>query len=98
MTAPSRQSVSLTFQDPSGSPLAGGSVHIELSVDISTALALGPQITAQRVVDATLDNTGSCTVSLWPNNLLLPAKSVYFVTAYTAEGQPAWSGQMAVTE
>jgi hypothetical protein len=98
MSAPSQQSVSLTFQDPSGSPLVGGSVHFELSVDLSTALALGPQITAQRVVEVTLDDTGSCTVLLWPNNLLVPANSVYFVNAYTAEGQPAWSGQMTVTE
>jgi len=93
-----KQSVTLTFVDPADTPLAGGSVHIMLSVDISTVAANGPQISAQRVVKATLDGSGSCTVLLWPNNLLSPAGSVYFVTAYTALGQHAWSGQLTVTE
>ena len=98
MSAPSQQSVTLTFVDPAGNPLASGRVTLQLSVDISTALSDGPQIDASRIVESTLDDTGSCTLSLWPNNLLFPANSVYFVNAYTAEGQPAWSGQMTVTE
>jgi hypothetical protein len=97
MSAPTQQSVSLTFVDPAGNPVAGGSVRLTINVDISTAAANGPQIAAQRTVTATLDDSGSCTVELWPNDVLFPANSVYFVQAYTIEGQPAWSGQITVT-
>ncbi len=97
MPAPSKQSVSLTFQDPSGTPLALGSVTFRLQVDISTFANSGPQVSAGRVVTAALDSSGSCTVLLWPNNLLAPA-SIYFVTAYTAQGQPVWRGELTVTE
>ena len=92
-----KQSVTLTFQDPSGQPLALGSVTFRLQVDISTFADNGPQISAGRLTTATLDSSGSCTVLLWPNNLLAPA-SIYFLTAYTAEGQPAWRGELTVTE
>lgn len=98
MASPSKQSVTLVFQDPAGNPLAGGSVTFMLNVDISTAASSGPQVAAQSTVTATLDGSGSCTVDLWPNNVLSPAGSVYFVNAYAADGQPAWSGQMTVTE
>jgi hypothetical protein len=96
--SPIKQSVVLNYQDPAGNPLADGKVHIMLSVDLSVVEDSGPQISAQRVVIVALDSLGSCTVLLWPNNLLSPAGSVYFVTAYSADGQPAWSGQMTVTE
>jgi hypothetical protein len=95
---PSKQSVTLVFQSPSGAPLALGSVTFRLNVDISTALADGVQIAAQRLVKVALDSSGTCTVMLWPNNLLVPANSIYFVNAYTAQGQPAWSGELTVTE
>lgn len=98
MSSPTQQSVSLTFQDAAGNPLAGGSVRITMSVDISTATSGGPQVAAQRTVEATLDSNGSVTVDLWPNNLLSPSGSVYFVNAYASGGQPAWSGQITVTE
>lgn len=87
----------LTFQDPAGNPLAGGRVEFRLNVDISTASSSGPQICAGRIATATLDNNGSCVVSLWPNDTLLPSGSVYVVTAYTALGEPAWSGQITAT-
>jgi len=92
-----QQSVTLSFFDPAGNPLAGGSVRLTLNIDISTAVVNGPQIAAQRTTETTLDDEGSGTVDLWPNDVLFPAGSVYFVEAYSAEGQPAWSGQMTVT-
>lgn len=86
----------LTFQDPSGTPLAGGYVTFQLQFDISTGSAAGPQIAAGRMTQATLDTNGSCTVTLAPNATYLPTGSVYFVKAYTAAGQPAWSGEITV--
>lgn len=93
-----KQSVTLTFLDPSNTPLAGGSVVFRLNYDISVMTSGGPQVSAKRAVTVTLDDSGSCTVPLWPNNILFPANSIYFVTAYTAQGQPAWSGELTVTE
>jgi hypothetical protein len=93
---PSQQVVIVTFQDPSGQPLAGGEVTFQLSVDISTSLAGGPQVSAGRLTRATLDSTGSAIVQLWPNDILSPAGSVYFVQAYTVLGEYAWSGQLIV--
>lgn len=94
---PAQQPYIFTFQDPAGNPLAGGRVEFRLNVDISTAASSGSQICAGRTATATLDSNGSCTVSLWPNGTLLPSGSVYVVTAYTALGQLAWSGQMTLT-
>lgn len=97
MSAPTKQSVTLVFQDPSGTAIAGGTVTIRLLYDISTAADSGPQISAGVVVTGTLDSSGSVTVNLWPNDVLVPANSNYQVTAYTAQGQRAWSGTLVVT-
>ena len=97
MSAPTQQSVTLVFQDAAANPLAGGLVRLTLNVDISIAVSSGPQIAAQRTVDGTLDDSGSVTLNLWPNDVLFPANSVYFVQAYTSTGQPAWDGQMTVS-
>jgi hypothetical protein len=91
-----QQSVTLTFQDPSGQPLANGRVDIRLQVDISAATSGGPQVCAGRLVSVTLNGSGSATVLLWPNSSTFPAHSVYFVTAFTALGQPAWKGELTV--
>jgi hypothetical protein len=87
----------LAFYDPSGAPLANGSVTFDLSFDISTASAGGTQVAARRQVVATLDANGICSVNLWANNTD-DNGSVYFVNAYTAQGQgqPVWSGQITV--
>lgn len=92
---PVRQSVSFTFFDPSGAPLAGGKVTARLSTDLSASVVSGPQVAATEV-SAVLDSGGSATLSLWPNRLLLPADSVYFINAFSAQGQPVWSGQTTV--
>lgn len=92
-----KQNYTLTFQDPSGQPLAGGSVTLRLNVDASTNGASGPQITAGRLVSAVLDDTGSAIVTIWPNDQLFPTDTIYFVTAYTALGEPVWRGQLSFT-
>jgi len=94
---PLTQSVTITFQDPGGNPLAGGNVTFRLSYDISNATAGGVQVSAGIVTSATLDNSGSCTVTLYRTDTLIPLGAIYFVEAYTVEGQPVYSSQMTVT-
>lgn len=94
---PITQSVTLTFQDPGGNPLVGGSVTLRLSYDISNATTGGVQVSAGIVTSATLDSSGSCTVTLYRTDTLLPSGAIYFVEAYTAAGQPVYSSQMTVT-
>lgn len=90
-----KQNVTFTFQDPRGNPLANGRVDIRLQQDISTALSGGPQVSAGRLVSATLDGSGSATVALWPTTQMSPT-AVYIVTAYTQQGEPSWRGQLTV--
>lgn len=91
-----QQPVTFTFQDPSGAPLAGGSVVLQLSSDIATSVVAGVQILAGRQVTGTLDSNGSCTLNLWPNSVMFPSGVVYFVSAYTASGLLVWSGELTV--
>jgi hypothetical protein len=89
------QATTFTFQDPSGQPIAGGTLTIRLNTD---AVALGGdlQIAANRLTTVTLDSTGSATVDLWPNAQLSPPGSVYLIQVYTVEGQLVWNEQMTV--
>lgn len=93
-----KQSVTLTFQTPAGLPIANGYIQIRLQTDISTAVSGGPQVNAGQVVTNSLDSNGSVTVLLWPNNITFPANSVYFVTCFTAQGQPVWKGEVTVIQ
>lgn len=90
-------SVPMTFQDPSGAPLAGGKVVLRLSTDLSQGIATNPQVSAGITVNGTLDGNGSVTLSLWPTSPMLPTGAVYFVRAYSAKGQLAWMGEITVT-
>lgn len=91
----SPETVIFTFQDPGGNPLAGGLATFRLSQDGSLGMSGGPSV-CNRITSATLDSAGSCAVLLWANTDLLPPGSVYFVNAFTALGQPAWSGEVVV--
>lgn len=91
---PVQVSTTLTFQSPSGAPLAGGTVSLRLSYDISQGTASDPQVCAGRVVTATLDSNGSVTLLLWSTTQLLPAGAVYFVKAHSAQGQLVYDSQM----
>lgn len=93
---PTLQTVVLAFQDAAGNPLANGYVLFRLSVDISFAQDTGPQVAAGRVTRLNLDSNGMGNAQLWPNTQLVPAGSVYFTTAYTAQGQIAWQGELTV--
>lgn len=92
-----QQTVVLTFQDPSGNPLANGEVVITLQWDISAGVSGGPSVGAGRTVTASLDATGKASVLLWPNDTTEPSGSSYLVQAYSAAGELAWSDQMTVS-
>ena len=90
-----QSSALFSFQDARAQPLTGGQVQIHLSRDASLGTAGGPSVST-RTISATLDSTGSATVLLWPNDLLLPSGTVYFVNAFSMLGEPAWTGQTTV--
>jgi hypothetical protein len=86
---------SYNFQDPSGAPLANGTVTFRLSTDV---MAGSVQLSASRLVKASLDSGGNLAINLWPNNQMTPAGTVYIVKAYTALGQLVWEGELTVTD
>lgn len=94
---PTPQSVTFTFQSPSGEPISGGTVTVRLNQDIAVGVSSGPQVSANRLVSAPLDSNGAAVVQLWPNTGLSPS-SVYTVTAYTVLGQQIWQGEVNVGE
>ena len=77
------------FQDPSGNPLAYGTVTFTLNTDAVTIT--GQQINAGVVTSFTLDVNGNLSGFLWPSDQLtsdgLSPNTTYRVKAYTAEGQ-----------
>lgn len=90
-------SITVTFQDASGAPLANGSVTFDLNVDISTVSSGGTQVCGSKTVKVDLDVNGSVTLSLWPNDTLFPSGSVYFVRAFTSSGLQVFSAQATVS-
>ena len=96
MSLPVPVSITLVFQDPSGSPLASGKVRIKLSTDGSLGATGGSSVAGGRTTLVTLDSSGSATFNIWPTTALLPPGAVYFVIAYSATGHPVWQGQMTV--
>jgi len=82
-----RQIINGNFQSPSGVPLAFGYVTFRLSTDAVTSS--NDQVVAGRLVTVPLDANGNVlgTVSLWPNDQLDPADTVYILKAYTVQGQ-----------
>jgi len=84
------QTIAITFQDPSGAPIAGGRVEIKLQQD---AVSSDNSQVGTKTVIAALDDTGTATLDLWLNTDLAPS-TFYFVRAYTARGQIAFDDQM----
>jgi hypothetical protein len=69
------------FQSPSGTPLAGGQLKVQLLEDIAQGVN---QICAGRIVWFPLDSDGNvASGSLW-------SPALYEFTAYSAQGQPVW--------
>lgn len=78
------------FQNILGNTLANGYLIFELSKPTGVA-GVGYICNGVRI-KITLDSSGNVagTQSLWGNDAMAPSDSYYRVTAYTAEGQPAW--------
>jgi hypothetical protein len=78
------------FQDSGANPLANGTVTVDLQVDIVLSLS---QICAGRQVTLTLDTNGNVTGSptLW-------GPATYFLTAYSAVGQPSGNFTISVPD
>lgn len=92
-----QQTIFLKFEDPAGNPIAFGRVEIWLTYDISSGLANGVQVAAGRKLNVALDADGTCIVNLYVNSQLKPSGSQYNAKAYTALGQPCWTGLFTVT-
>ena len=92
-----RQIINGGFQDALGNPLNLGYLTMHLNTDAVTGTNV--QICAGRVVLVPLDSSGNVSgvVLIWPNDQLTPTDTVYFVQAYSAQGQLAWQGQQLVT-
>jgi hypothetical protein len=88
--------VVLNFQDPSGAPLANGSVQLRLTQDASSEFAGGPQIAAGKIIVAQLDVDGSVTVNLRATEGLVPEVN-YQAQAFTEQGLPCWRGSFTVS-
>ena len=83
-----RQIINGRWQDSLGNPLALGYLTFRLNTDGHS----GVQVAAGRLVKVPLDAFGNIagTVSLWTNDSLTPAGTVYDIRAYTAKGQEVW--------
>jgi hypothetical protein len=77
------------FQDILGNALANGYLIFELSKPTSVN---GVYICDGVKIKVTLDSSGNVagTQYLWGNDAMTPSDSYYRVTAYSAQGQPAW--------
>jgi hypothetical protein len=76
-----------TFYTTDGAPLANGYLLLQINTDVQTP---DPgQLGAQSVTRIQLDEDGTITGSptFWGNQNLLPANSVYLLSAYTESGQ-----------
>lgn len=90
-----RQIINGNFQDALGTPLVFGYLTFRLNIDGVTGS--NDQVAAGRIVTVDLDAFGNVdgTVLLWPNEQLTP-DTVYFVKAYTAEGQLVWRSEISI--
>lgn len=80
------------FQDIYGNPLANGYLIFQLSQDAQ--VNGNKEICAGYKVKVPLDANGNIVTNpanyAWPNNVLTPATTFYYVSAYTAQGQLVW--------
>ena len=82
------------FQSAAGVPLADGKVTFRLNTD---AMSHDSLITAGRTITFPLDSNGNISGYIWPNDQMTPDNTVYFVRAFTAQGQLVWEGQFHIT-
>jgi hypothetical protein len=80
------------FQDNEGNPLANGYLLLELSQDCTVNTTT--QVCSNCIIKVPLDVNGNVVVSpvysLWPNDVLTPSGTFYFISAYTVNGELVW--------
>lgn len=83
-----RQIINGSWQDAMGNPLNLGYLTFRLNTDGQA----GVQVAAGRLVVVPLDAFGNIAgvVSMWTNDSLTPAGTVYDIRAYTFKGQEVW--------
>jgi hypothetical protein len=80
------------FVDSDGNPLANGYLIFQLSQDstANTTVPVGSGYEIKIPLDSSGNIVTSPAYSLWPNNVLTPSNTFYFVSGYTEQGQLVW--------
>jgi hypothetical protein len=81
-----------SFQDNEGNPLANGYLLLELSQDciVNTTTLVCSNFTVKVPLDVNGNVVTSPSYSVWPNDVLTPSGTFYFISAYTANGELVW--------
>ena len=89
-----RQIIGGNFQDPSGNPLAYGT----LTVRINTDAVFGTQQIAAKSASTPLDANGNIAsiLYLFPNSAMSPSTTVYVLRAYSAAGLLVWQSENVI--
>lgn len=87
--------VTYTFQDASGNPIANGKATFRLNTD-AVVTASGQQINAGIVTSFALDNSGTLSGNIWPNDQLTPTNTVYKASVFTSQGQLVWNEDLSI--
>ena len=82
------------FQSAAGTPLANGYVTFRLNKD---AVVGNVQVSSRILVTLPLDARGDLSGAIWPNDQMTPTDTVYFVRAYTAQGQLVWEAELYIS-
>lgn len=81
-----------SFEDSEGNPLASGYLIFELVsdgiVNTSTKVCKGTSIKVP--LDSSGNVVTSTVYSLWPNDVMTPNTTFYYVSAFTSKGQLVW--------
>lgn len=77
------KTISGTFQDSTGAPLAGGRIFFKLSQD---AVAIGASQVAPSLVSFNLSNSGAFSGQIWFNDELSPSGTTYSVSVLAQGG------------
>lgn len=86
------QIINGSFQDNQGFPLSNGSLLFTLSQDGNINTSPYHQIVGGTTTRVPLDNNGNVAgiVTIWTNDLIVPAGTFYTVQAYNNAGLQVW--------
>src|SRR6267142_309317 len=85
--------VSMTFQNPDGTPVSNGYVIATMSKDAVSSD--GSQVVAGLRVRGQLDNSGRTVgFNLWSSDQLTPSDASYILNVYDFNGKFVWSGTL----